>query len=361
MSRFRYSAVFAVVLGFCAQSAPSSAAQFEIRFTERCGVHMNGEIVDGDVERLQQAIDKAEQEEQAIRDRNPKAVNFPDDICFDSPGGSLSAASKVIDYLMTNNRIGTVIDKGATCAGACAYVFMAGRSTFENLTFPRRWLHVAGTLAFQRPETTGSAQSSAEALQRSYQEAVRTLSALAKHNGSHKEGSWRDAAFPYPRSLVAEVVKAGPGQPLVVDTLEQAHKWQIALFGVRFPGEPTRRHLHRACVAEAADRTDLGVGKAAEQSVADEVVAIAPGKTVRTVFNGFGAKAADVCVIDLYRSPISGLHVNVAFGKSVKNATQYTGIDFLSKVVDDRDGKDDNTPIWRTLPMATTIASLAAH
>lgn len=73
-------------------------------------------------------------------------------ICLDSNGGSIAEAIKIIDYIQKHG-IGTRIEKGATCASACAWIFMAGtQSLFPVGDFPFRQLDKDGKLRFHGPD-----------------------------------------------------------------------------------------------------------------------------------------------------------------------------------------------------------------
>jgi hypothetical protein len=326
--------------------ADTAAATIEFKPTEHCSFHLRGPIMEGDAARLKAAM---EQQNTAMGD-----------LCLEGPGGSFAEANRIIDYILSSNLIGTVVGKDAECYAACAYVFMAGRQTFENLTFPKRRLHVRATLAFLPPQGTGAAEANQEALQRSFQEAVRALGALAKFNGSHTEGTGRDADFPYPRSLIAEIVQSGPSRQVVVDSLALAHKWHITLLGFHLPTNLTKRDLHRACLAEAAEWPERSAGKAVDQVIGDDIVSIAPGKTIRTVFTAFGRASNEICVADLYHSPKTGLHINISFGKNLRDKS-IMNVTHLFELDKESDNMDDNTPIWRTLPMETKFEAIGGR
>jgi hypothetical protein len=329
------------------------AGTVEINFTQYCSLYLRGSIADGDAAKLEKAME--ERDEQASK-REPYQAR---ELCLDSPDGSYAEATRIAAYILKETDIGTVVDKDASCVGPCALIFMAGRVRFENLTLPRRRLHVGGLLAFQAPGQDSSSGNRPDGLQVSYQNAVKALGALAKLNGEHKEGSFNERAFPYPRSLVAEFMKTGPGGALIVDKLQMARNWQIELIGFQMPPQLSKRQLYSACLLDAQDSQKPPQPNA--QDVSDDPVVVQTGKTVRTVFKGFGRKGNEICVADIYRSPKSGLHILTSFGASLKS-DRIMKIDHMPQVVDD-DGErlGESTPAWLALPMDTPLKSIAAR
>src|SRR5690242_4924143 len=76
-----------------------------------CNVLLKGPIEDGDLGKLLDIYEKGSFE----------------DLCLDSSGGSYAEAVRIAEQLVNWSYPGTVVDKGASCYGACAYVFMGGR------------------------------------------------------------------------------------------------------------------------------------------------------------------------------------------------------------------------------------------
>lgn len=310
-----------------------------------CGVRMRGEIADGDVLRL----------ENALQERSGQMVPNAD-VCLQGSGQNYAEALRISRHIL-GQRLSTMIERDTECVEACAYVFMAGREAFENLSFPKRFLHVTGRLGFRAPPSPPVTGNDSEALIRSYREAVTALGSLARINGENRVGSYSDQKFPFPRSLIADILRSDSGQMLRVETLEQASKWNIHLLGVKLPAPPSKESLHRACVNEAKTSKRLGDKAGPEPSGAGPIF-LDSKRTARAVFKGFGLKNEEICVADLYLSKGNEFYIEISFGKSVKDDS-ITSADHLSGLLEDGERLDMNTPIWRTLPVQTKINTLS--
>ena len=129
-------------------AAPATAAEFqpvgafETVFGTHQALRMTGPVAEGDLERLQQAL---EQSDGSV----PNAVGLL--ITMDSPGGSFQAALRLADYIQTR-QIATHVGAGASCLSGCALAFMAGAIPSElTKAGPRRILDRRGVLGFHAP------------------------------------------------------------------------------------------------------------------------------------------------------------------------------------------------------------------
>lgn len=163
-----------------AMAIDAQAAEIETDRTDRmrevgCTLRLSGDIVDGDLGRLQPVLEQNFGEgilpdhpdfgEIVFRNLSP-AVDYGDfffthRLCLNSPGGSLAEAMKIVQYMRADARaalggVPTAIARGDRCEGACALVFLAGRFLrFENRPAyenrPNALLHPDGVLGLQAP------------------------------------------------------------------------------------------------------------------------------------------------------------------------------------------------------------------
>ena len=71
-------------------------------------------------------------------------------IAFNSPGGSLTEAIKMGQYISSQN-FATFVDQGARCESACVFAFLAGFTNYEGFFYPRRYVHAGGKLGVHQP------------------------------------------------------------------------------------------------------------------------------------------------------------------------------------------------------------------
>ncbi|WP_323764645.1 hypothetical protein [Marinovum sp.] len=186
-----------------------------------CQATLRGEIVAGDAEALASLALEPPADWTADDDGRWKTF------CLDSPGGDFAESMKIAAHLL-ENRIGTVVDEGATCSGSCGFVFLFGtaaQGTAPGLTHRR--LHVGGTLGFAAPDL--GSETTADDLLGFY--------ALAAQPRP-------DTPRPYVDADLIEAVRGGA--QLEVDTVNKAGRWDIALTGFDAPALSDRGFFH-AC------------------------------------------------------------------------------------------------------------------
>lgn len=357
--------LFVLVVGLSASSFGnvSFSAQIDLVQATHCNIALKGEIVEGDLAQLTAMVEKAQ------------AANINEiSICLDSPAGNFDEGWRIIEYLLEGGGIGTVVDKGAECRAVCAYIFLAGRFTvFHSITHPLRRLHVGGTLSFEIPQLAApDARKSltAEELEQAYSAGVRKIAALLRENT--KIGTdYRDAMYPFPRTLLAAVLQLEDNQALWIKTIEHAAKWKIEVLGFQKPDEITTADLFSACLITAElDGPFLGeavgAGTAARIPPQPQPIPLAPGQNYRTTFQNFGKRSEQLCVADLYKSPLSGLHIEISFGQTLTSEAVAAPL-HLNDVADNRTGDfamrglSESKPFWYMFPRNKPLEQLTSE
>lgn len=325
------------------------AASVAVTASSECGVTVSGMLTEGDTEKVKAALEQA----QTAFHNSPRNAIAANVVCLNSRGGSLREALQLVSHLMEDNHIATYIPSDAVCIEACAFVFMAGRESFENLTFPKRAMHVTAQLSFRAPPPDPDSLKSG-AIAASYREAVQTLGTLANHNGNHSVGTGLDKDLPYPRSLIVAFIKAGSQSAVSVATLSDAHRWSIDLKGIKPLPAVQRSGLFRACKLhlEAQDRTS-NVGSFGQP---DAPIPLSSTKAQRTSFPNFGTKSR-TCFADVYKDRAGRIHLAISFGASASDQS-VTPLDHLPKLLAESPNTETKPPIWTVLPLETPVSDL---
>lgn len=138
-----FSRAIAVLAGFLFSALTAQAANVSLSAKDICVVRLEGEIVEGDFQRLQ-AIGTS-----AFKGSDDES-SAKDTICLDSPGGSVVEGVKIAEFFYSKG-IGTVINEGDECYSICAIMFMMGIAQGAEVNFVNRKLHINGRLGFHRP------------------------------------------------------------------------------------------------------------------------------------------------------------------------------------------------------------------
>ena len=151
----------------------------------------------------------------------------------------------------------------------------------------------------------------------------------------------------------------------MVETLDQVYRWHIDLFGIQLPTNFSKRHLHRICLSESSRLAIWRPGKATSHIVSDDPIVVEVGKAQRFVFVAFGPASNMVCVVDVDRSPKSGLHMKISCGRGRKDKNIEEISDLIAKNADEEEfGWEripERSPIWHALPRETKIKSLVGQ
>ena len=161
-------------------------------------------------------------------------------LCLNSLGGNYDEALKLMTTLLTFTNMATVVDAGAECYSACAFLFLAGNAqrSEDGELAPNRTLDVRGTLGFHAPYLqTGTGTDVTAATIENFR---RGVSAIAKM----LEIDRRELI---PRGLLAKALQVGANELLYVDTVEKVGVWSIKLKGYKPPAALTSKMLDQAC------------------------------------------------------------------------------------------------------------------
>lgn len=166
---------------------------------------------------------------------------------LDSSGGSFSEAIELAEYVSSLGII-TAIDQNAICLSACAFVFMAGREPpYEGPGAVSRSMHVEAKLGFHAPflgygpqlldqkfEGTNRDVSAA------YQTGLVQMGQLLTGSGS--------TGLRWPPSLVGKVLQTSPSEYLYIETVDDAGRWNIDIFGEKDESLASDKSKFIACL-----------------------------------------------------------------------------------------------------------------
>ncbi len=215
-----------------------------------CELKLEGPIEAGDSEKLTAALNTLG----ASGGFDSRNVS----LCLNSLGGNYDEALKLMTTLLSFTNVATVVDAGAECYSACAFLFLAGNAqrSEDGELAPNRTLDVRGTLGFHAPYLqTGTGTDVASATIENFR---RGVSAIAKM----LEIDRRELI---PRGLLAKALQVRSNELLYVDTIEKVGVWSIKLKGYQ--------------AADGGKRPDARSG-VSQQGYVDELLAYgsrAPG------------------------------------------------------------------------------------
>jgi hypothetical protein len=330
--------------------------------TSVCQLVLSGSIEEGDADRLNAALD-------ALGNREGRGVR----LCLNSPGGNYDEGVKLIDVVLKRGDIGTVIDRGAQCFSACAFLFLAGstpRSEDGELAADRT-LDVRGTLGFHAPYLP--AEPGADAAQSTDANFRRGVGAIAKLLEIDKREL-------FPRGLLARALQVGPDDILLVDTIEKAGVWSIDLKGYKAPAALSARMLDQACrnldmwtnfshtvLGRPANDEDSSHGirqsDFPEVAGSTEPIKLVQGKHRETVNNMYGHEATKLCVADIYLDPKKRLFLSLQMVPSDQNEGAPPPPDVAPQIDASENDRQTlavlTTPLWYVYPPETPLKSIA--
>ncbi len=240
--------LLALLLGSCFGAAsPAHAADISLSNRPGCSIELRGPIVDGDAERLDAAL------AQAVRPPyDYDCAKYADyAVCLDSQGGSFLEARKVAAVIHDQN-FATRVDADAICTSACAFAFMAGHFVGEEgCNDLQRTLDIRGQLGFHAPfvllapEARVSGQVVNEFLPE-YNALLADFARLAAYRPDFELTS--TVSF----GLWSEFLATPPGEMYMIDTVEKAARWAIALDGIPETRLLSEDEQVQACVNQLA-------------------------------------------------------------------------------------------------------------
>jgi hypothetical protein len=336
--------VFAFALLQILRPIPLFSAQIGPSRNSLCDFAFNGEIVSGDLDRLKQASPQPNQR-----------------LCLNSPGGDYDEALRIIKSFRDTFSLGTVVDKGAECDSACAFIFMFGTlNEGDGMVSRSRKLHTLGKLGFHSPRINpaGEIYSDVE-LAKQYRNGIMAITNIL-------EADWNNM---FPKSLLIEALRIdSPSKFFYVDTVGKVAAADIELMGFHPPSQLTQQMLERACLAKTSQEDSQSWsrwegfpkgssgGREAITSPSTQPISFLNHR-YRAVFNGFGAENDGICVVDVYDAGSKGLHISVNFGHDLRDPN-IPKIDQLEKDVNtgNPNGPD---PLWLAYGPQAKLSDLA--
>lgn len=211
------------------------AADIEIVISPYCQIRLTGQISAGDTQNLRIASEILRYE--GVWGGDPRSQIFNLRLCLDSPGGSLIEAASLAEYTFEIG-IGTVLEPGSECLSACAWVFMMGYARGEEgYVYTSRHMHYTSRLGFHAPRLELGQR---EVLSRDEAEQAQAVLNSAVSIILELSNSWRPGSGPaIDADLLQEAFSTGNGSAnfFIIDTVDQAGRWRIPVFGFQWPEE----------------------------------------------------------------------------------------------------------------------------
>jgi hypothetical protein len=327
-----------------------------------CELKLEGAIEAGDSEKLSAALSAL----CAAGGFDSRNVS----VCLNSLGGNYDEALKLMTTLLTFTNVATVVDAGAECYSACAFLFLAGNAqrSEDGELAPNRTLDVRGTLGFHAPYLqTGTGTDVTAATIENFR---RGVSAIAKM----LEIDRRELI---PRGLLAKALQVRSNELLYVDTIEKVGVWSIKLKGYKPPASLTSRMLDQACrnkdmwtnfshtvLGRPADDPEslhgLRQSDFPEIRGSEEPIKLADGRFHETL-DLFGHEATNVCIVDVYSNEKNELYLSLSMFPADQQQPEPEPFaeQVTARLNDPQSLEVISTPLWYAYSPDTALMSLA--
>ena len=341
---------------------PTQAAEVGPGNAPVCELKLEGAIEAGDSEKLSAALSALG----AAGGFDSRNVS----LCLNSLGGNYDEALKLMTTLLSVTNVATVVDAGAECYSACAFLFLAGNAqrSEDGELAPNRTLDVRGTLGFHAPYLqTGTGTDVAAATIENFR---RGVSAIAKM----LEIDRRELI---PRGLLAKALQVRSNELLYVDTIEKVGVWSIKLKGYKPPAALTSKMLDQACrnkdmwtnfshtvLGRPADDSEtlhgLRQSDFPEIRGSDEPIKLAGGR-FRETLDLFGHEATNVCIIDVYANEKNELYLSLTMFPADQQQPEPEPFaeQVTARLNDPQSLEVISTPLWYVYAPDTALMSLA--
>lgn len=341
---------------------PAQGAEIGPGNSPACQLRLEGPIEAGDSDKLSAALDGLGST------GGFDSANVS--LCLSSPGGNYDEALKLITTLLKHTSVATVIDRGAQCYSACAFLFLAGNAqrSEDGELGPDRTLDVGATLGFHAPYlNTATGTDVAAATVENFRRGVYAIAKLLEI----------DRRELFPRGLLARALQVGPNYLLYVDTIEKAGVWSIKLKGYRPPAALTAHMLDQACrnkdmwtnfshtvLGRAADDPEelhgLRQSDFPEIRGSDEPIQLTQGK-YRETLDLFGYEATNMCIVDVFANG-NQLFLSLAMVPADQTgaAPEQFAEQVMARAGDAQSLEVVSTPLWYVYAPETPLKSLAA-
>jgi len=274
-----------------------------------CTIRLTGIVEAGDAVKFKEAIASV---------AKAKQIN----LCLKSDGGSFSEGLRIVEIINKSDRgIRTIVEKGSECLSACALIFMSGR-TGDAVPKPDRVLHIRGSLGFHAPFIKpGAADYDASVVDRAHRESLRAISRFLQ---------FYDATF-FPDALIGASLRKKPNEFLFVETLNQAARWEIRLFGMSAPAGIVRNHLYRAC-RNYENWVVWNQDVTAPEPPLEAGNAFAPIRlnrgAYRDAFDEMGDESVFTCAVEWYQDAKGTAYLNLTFEDTDTFKEKQRGLQF---------------------------------
>lgn len=225
---------------FLLVAAPASTAEIDSRLLMQNAdrkiqlvIDLKGQISEGDASRIVEIV--AESTLFSSDESNDIVVSL------DSEGGSFEEALKLAD-LFSEIPIGTYVGADAVCMSACAIAFLGGKKLSEeaNSIYTDRTMHPSAKLGFHAPSLglSGTSLVPADLLEKSYSTALQAVAGIVDRNDDLKIED----------TLLLEIVRTPPDDFYMVEILDDAARWSIAIDTDNTYRQFDDENLGRACM-----------------------------------------------------------------------------------------------------------------
>lgn len=354
----RLDPVLLVLLACLFPVLPTHSAEIGPGTSPGCQLKLDGSIQAGDSEKLSAALD-------ALSSENGNVS-----MCLNSLGGNYDEALKLITIVLKHTNVATVVDRGAECYSACAFLFLAGNTqrSEDGELAPDRTLDVRATLGFHAPYlNTGTGTDVAEATIENFRRGVNAIAKLLEI----------DRRELFPRGLLAKALQVGPNDLLYIDTIEKAGVWSIKLKGFKPPTELTGRMLDQACrnkdlwtnfshtvLGRPADDPEqlrgLRQSDFPEIRGSNEPIKLSQGK-YHGALDLFGYEATNLCVVDVFSDEKKELFLSLSMVPADQEGPrpEQFAEQVMARLNDPQSLEVISTPLWYVFSPDTTFMSLA--
>jgi hypothetical protein len=299
-----------------------------------CVLKLDGEIVDGDLDRLKSAA--------ATKFKGVDGESSAHDtICLNSPGGSVLEGVQLSSYFYERG-IGTVIAKGSECYSICAIMFMMGIAQGPEVNFVNRKLHVRGKLGFHRPYLAINTDElvSARVMSVVHDNAIESITRIMIL--ANNRVPWSNSTM-MRSDLVQEMLKHIGEDLFYIDSVDKAGRFEIELFGNKEIKGLEERQAYYACensfhwqVGLLGKETDFDSFKdTMSESGATNVVtqvASTDGSTLYSVVSSDAGYSEAGCLIGIKDGLVRGCGYNGEYNVSIGQGG-CTAADFSDRAV----------------------------
>lgn len=261
----------------------ANAAQIKTGESGICHIRLEGEIEEGDADRLNAALQEADPEANTTGMRLPPFLLSMTHtrLCLNSKGGSYSEALLIIKNLLQTH-VFTIVDKEHQCLSACAFIFLAGHQWSEYETQPLRVIDATARVGFHAPYLPVHGTAPDKVLSSSYQAGVKAVAELLT----------LDHVL-FPVSLLAEALSHfGEDRFFMLTTLDQLKMWRIGLRGYKRPALRTEGDLQTVCRHLGHDEEVVRIARRPLQ--------LRP-RNNRRVYMGTENHVNDMCIVDVFK------------------------------------------------------------